>query len=869
VKPPWIRRRDIDDEIRAHLRLAIEDRVARGQSPAEAERDARLELGNDLLVRERTRDVWAGIWFERWLQDLRYALRQIRRSPGFATIAILTLALGLGAVAATFAIVNSVLLEPLHYREPQRLFSVVNLPPPRAPNRYWLINGRHFYEWRAHCRSCEDIGMAESVGFSLSSSGGSERFSGLRVSSNFFRTFDVAPALGRDFRDDEELPGRSHELILSDALWRTRFDADPRAIGRTVRVNGEPYEIVGVMPAGFRLPLGRQWGPAFGPPDQQPAMFRPLGQDFSTAGPSGNNNYVAVVRLKAGVTASEASAELNALIADFVRRFGLELKPMLLPLQDTIVRDARDGLLLLFGIAITTLLIVCVNVGNLMLVRTSSRDREIGIRAALGSSRRQLFVLILTETVVLVAIGSIAGLLFATIALSAFSTWAPRDIPRIADIHAGPRVWLMTMAAAAAAMLICGLLPAWRMASADPQRALKSGALTHTERAGRLRLRELMVGVEVALSSVLLVVGGLLAVSFLRVLSVPTGLTIEHVITQDVSTSIAGYTDAERVRFAGDAVQRLAAIPGVLAVAVTNQLPLRGESWICGLRDAGPPDRKEIATANFRFVSPGYWDATGTPIGQGRAFRESDRERPVAVVSAHAARALWPGQDPIGKHVGGCNGTVSLEVVGVADDVRAEMEKEAPVTVYQPYWTTPVSRPYFVVRTRERPDSVAADMRAALHAANPEFAVGPAATMQEIVESAVSGRRFQMNLVVAFAAFALVLASLGIYGVISFSVARRTPEIGIRLALGARASALGGLVVRQGMAPVAGGLVAGLIGAIAAGRAVSSELYGVLPDDPSILAAVAILLLLVGLCASWLPARRAMRTNPLKALRFD
>jgi predicted permease len=867
VKLPWIRRGEIDDEIRAHLRLAIEDRVARGESPAEAERQARLELGNDLLVRERTRDVWAGVWFERWLQDLRYALRQIRRSPGFATITILTLALGLGAVTSTFAIVNSVLLEPLHYRDARRLYSVVNLPPPRAPHRYWLINGRHFYEWRAHCRSCEDIGMAESVGFSLSGAGETERFSGLRVSYNFFRTLDVAPALGRDFHVDEELAGRV--LILSDAVWRTRFAANPGVIGRTVRVNGEPYEIVGVMPASFRLPLGRQWGPAFGPPDTQPAMFRPLGQDFSKVRPDGNNNYVAVVRLKAGVTPSQTISELNTTIADFVRQFGIELKPALLPLQDTIVRDARDGLLLLFGIAITTLLIVCVNVGNLMLVRTASRDREIGIRAALGSSRRQLFVLILTETLVLVAIGSTGSFILAKAAIAAFGAWAPRDIPRLADLHAGPRVWVMTVAAAVAATLVCGLLPAWRMTSADPHRALKAGAPTHTEHGRRIRLRELTVGVEVALSSVLLVVGALLAVSFLRVLSVPKGVAIEHVITQDVSTSIAGVEDDDRIRFADQALQRLAAIPGVVAVGVTNQLPLRGESWICGLRDAGPPNHREIALANFRFVNPGYWDATGTPIRRGRAFRDADRGRPVAVISEYAARALWPGQNPIGKHVGGCNGAVSLEVTGVVDDVRAEMEKEAPITVYQPYWTMPISRPYFVVRTRERPETVAADVRAALHAVNPEFAVGQAMTMEEIVESSVNGRRFQMNLVVAFAAFALVLASLGIYGVLSFSVARRTPELGIRLALGARASALGAMVVRQGMVPVLGGLAAGLIGAIAAGRAVSSELYGVPPNDLPTFAAVAILLLLVGLCASWLPARRAMRTDPLKALRFE
>ncbi len=868
MKRPGRRRADIDEEIRSHLRLAIADRIARGESPDEAERHARIELGNELLVRERTRDVWPGAGVQRWLQDLRYAVRQIRRQPGVSAVAVLTLALGLGSVTAAAAVINSVLVEPLRFREPDRLFSVVNRPPPGTEHRYWLTNGRHVHEWRTHCRSCEDIAMAENVAFNLSQAGGAERFEGLRVSFTFFRTLGVQPALGRDFRPEEELPADSRVLILSDATWRGYFAADPGVIGRTLRVNGEPYVVIGVMPSDLRLPLGDQWGPRFGSVATQPAMFRPLGQDFSQARPAGNNNYASVVRLRPGVTAAQAEAELNALIAEFVRQFDIQPRPMLLPLHDTVVRDARAGLLLLGAIALTTLLIVCVNVGHLMLIRTASRDREVGIRMALGSSRGQLFGLVLTEALVLVAIGAVASLGVAYAGLEAFRLWAPPELPRVADLHAGPRVWMITLASAAAATVVCGLLPAWRMARTDPQDALKAATRTQSSARRTVRIRELMVGVEVALSTVLLVVGGLLTLSLVRVLAVPMGVDVAHVITQDVSTSIAGYDGASRIRFAEQALERLAGIPGVAAAGVTNQVPLRGETWICQLRDGAMPDGPAAALANFRFVSGGYFDATGIPITRGRTFRAADRGQPVALISERTAQALWPGQDAVGRRVGGC-GDSSLEVLGVVGDARADLEKDAPVVVYEPYWTMPISRPHFVVRTRVEPERVAADVRAALHDLNPEFPIGQAATLADIVDRAVTGRRFQMRVVLGFAALALVLASLGIYGVVSFAVATRVPEIGIRLALGARRSALGLMVVRQGLLPVAFGLAAGLVVGVAAGRAASSQLFGVAPGDPWILAGVSLLLFIVGAAACWLPARRAMRVNPLRALRAE
>jgi putative ABC transport system permease protein len=871
MKFGWSRRREIDDEIRAHLRMAVEDRLARGEDPAEAERQARREFGNDLAVREATLDVWGRRRVERWLQDCRYSLRQIRRYPGFAAVAVLTLAFGIGGVAVMTAVLDSVLLRPLNYREPARLYSVVNLAPPGVPARYWAVNGRQFVEWRARCRSCEDVAMAESLGFTLSASGGPQRLPGWRVSSNFFRTLGIRPSLGRDFLPEEEGPARFRVVILSDALWASRFARDPNVIGQSIRVNDEPHVIIGVMPADFRLPVGEQWGPRFGPP-VQPMLFRPLGQDFSQASPVGNLNYVAAVRLRSGVAASQAAAEFRSLVADFARQYHITLQPSLLPLHETVVRQARVGLLLLLGVVVTMLVIVCINVGNLMLVRTGSRDREVAIRMTLGSSRSQLFSLILTEALMLVLLGAAAGMALAQAGLQLFAAWAPPDLPRADEIQIGGRVWIALAVLVAVSTALCGLLPAWRMTRTDPHRALKAGSQALTADGRKLRIREWMVGLEVALSTVLLVVGGLLTLSFVRVMATPKGFGGEQVVTQDLSMSGPRFDDVVRHRIIDDAIGRLAALPGVQSVGVTNQLPLRGEAWTCTLRDPARAEQVDSAIANFRFVNPTYWTALGISIGSGRAFEDADRQRDVAVVSEGVAHALWPGENPIGKRVAACGATrppAGLEVVGVASDVRAAVEQNPPLTIYQPYWTATGTRFYFALRTTENAQIISAEMRRVFRSIDAELPTAQPLTMEQILDESVAGRRFQLNLAIAFALFALALASLGIYGMISYAVARKTLELGIRLALGARAPELAMMVIRQGMAPVVLGLAGGAACALAAGRLVASQLYGVTPRDPFTLAGVAATLIAVGLVACSVPARRAMRINPLSAIRFE
>ena len=795
------RKRDeeLNDEIRAHLAMAAADRIERGEAPAEALRNARRELGNELRVKESTREAWGWTALERLGQDLRYALRQMKRSPGFSSIAVLTLALGLGATTVMFSLVDGVLLEPLKYREPESLYLARTLPPPTSGmTGDFPVNARHYYEWRAHCRSCEAVSLLQYDELTLAGAGEPVKLPALGVSSNFLPTLGIQPALGRNFLASEDAPGRFGEVILSDALWRTRLAADPAIIGRSVRINGESHTVVGIMPADFRLPKGEEWGAFFGPANQ-PMIFRPLGIDGAHSRPTGNLNYASVVRLKPGVSQTRAIAELNALLADF----RLQMRITLIPLQQQVTRAARSALWLLLAAVGAVLLIVCVNVGNLMVVRTANRHREAGVRIALGASRGRVFGLVLKEALVLVTAGVAGALVVAGAGLKVFVAMAPVELPRLDEVRLDWRVLGFAGLAAAFCTVACGLLPAWRLSRTEVLESLKTGAATHTASGAKLRMRGMLVGLEVALSTVLLVVGGLLMVSFFRLLHVEKGFQTSHIITQDVSYLSPKYARGARRQAVQQTVEALAQIPGVQVAAAINRLPLRGDDWVGELEDPDQPPRpaENDVLANFRFVTAGYWQAMGIRLKAGRLLDESDGDRARAVISEHAARFLWGDENPIGRHVRGVGQTSpSLEIVGVVGEVRASgLEKNPTLMVYEHYWRMQPIAMSFVMRTQADPAPVAGSMHRVLAAADPEMAIPPSTTMEQIVDESVASRRFQMRLAVAFAIAALLLASLGIYGVISFAVTQRTPEIGIRIALGARRPQLLAMILRQGM----------------------------------------------------------------------
>jgi predicted permease len=868
--------RELEEEIGAHLAMAEQERRDRGETPGEAKQNARRELGNELLIKETTRDMWGWASLERLAQDTRYALRQIKRSPMFTSAAVLTLALGLGGTTTMFSIVNGVLLQPLRFRNPDRLYLARTLPPARSKlTGEFPVNARHFHEWRTHCRSCEEISLVKYDEITLIGAGDPVRLPTYAVSFNFFKTLGIQPSLGRDFLPEEELPGHWGEVILTNALWRSRFGGDPSIVGRTIRTNGESSTVVGVMPPELHLPKGYEWGPLFGP-QTAPLIFRPIGVDASRARPAGNLNYMAVVRLKPGVGREQAMAELNALLADFVRTYKLETTTTLIPLEQQVIQRARPALWLLLGAVGAVLLIACVNVGNLMLVRATGRYREAGIRMALGASRGQLLGLVLKESLVLVAIGGGLGLALANVGLKWLAASAPIGLPRIEVVEIYWGVLSFTALATGFATIACGLAPAWRLSRAEPLESIRAGSAGSTEPPSGLRLRDALVSIEVALSTVLLIMGALLMLSFLRVMRVDKGFEAAHIITQDVSFLNPKYRDEARTRFLDEVLRKLDQVPGVESSAAVNQLPLIGEDWVADLQDPdqAPQSVENAALANFRFVTPDYCKAMGISLKQGRFLDESDRNRPNALISERAAQYLWPNQNPLGKHVLGTmkgQQRPSLEVVGVVGEVRAAgLEQIRPtMMVYEHYWRMKPIGMSIVARTHTNPTPIAAAVRATLSSADPEMAISQARTMKQILDESVAPRKFQMGLAVGFAITALVLAALGIYGVISFAVARRTQEIGIRIALGARPLQLVAMVMWRGILPVVVGIAAGLVCALATGRFLSNQLFGVSPYDPVTILTVLIVLLAVAISACWAPARRAARIDPIRALRFE
>lgn len=696
------------------------------------------------------------------------------------------------------------------------------------------------------------------------------RLPALEVSHNFFRTLGVRPAMGRDFLADEE-GGNSDKVILTDELWRSRFAGDPSIVGRRIQLIGEHYLVIGILPPNLHLPRGDEWGAFVGPPGQ-PLIFRPLLRQVARDAPEGSLNYSSVIRLKQGVRPEQATAELNALLADFVRQYKLQYRVALTPLRQQVIRNDRGPLLLLMGAVGAVLLIVCVNIGNLMLVRTASRYREAGVRLALGASRLRLFGLVLTEALALVSAGSAVGLLLARVGLKLFVARAPVAIPRLDEVQMDWRVLAFAAALLAFSTMVCGIVPAWRLARIEPQETLKAGAGSATEGRRKLWFREIMVGLEVALTTVLLIAGGLLMASFYRLMRVDKGFEVAHILTQEVSFFSVKYAHGLGRAAIEEVTEKLARVPGVQVVGAVSQLPLLGEEWLSTLKDpdvSQPPNQVE-AIANFRFVTPDYFKAMGIPLRTGRFLEAGDRGRPSAVISERAARFLWGNENPIGKHVRGVGpAKPSLEVVGIVGDIRGKLEDAPPMMVYEHFWRMQPLAMSFVLRTPADPVAVAAGIRTVLSSADPEMAIPPASTMEQILEGSMAARKFQTFLAVAFAISALALASLGIYGVISFAVARRTPEMGIRIALGASGAQLVGMVVRQGMIPVVAGLGAGLVCSLFVNRMIVSQLYGVAPNDPFYIAGMMIILVTVGLCACWIPARRATRVDPLTALRFE
>ncbi|MGC2088536.1 MAG: ABC transporter permease [Candidatus Acidiferrales bacterium] len=816
-------------------------------------------------------------------QDIFYGLRMLRKSPGFTAVAVLTLALGIGASTAIFSIVNGVLLQPLAFHQPEQL-CVIREIIPQLTKFYptFPANLPTFRTWQRDLHSFENMGLAEGISMDFTGRAAVE-LPGAEVTSTLLDTLGVHPALGRNLMPDEDKPGRDNEVILMDSFWRSEFRSDPSIIGKAMTLNGKSFQIVGVLPPSFHFPQNSELGSLT---DFSPhlAFLKPLGEDPSQVNAFDELNYAAIARLKPGVSLSQALAELDVVQAQIAKQANehMDLRGEIVPLASQMLGPARQGLLFLLAAVSAVLLIVCVNLANLLLARVPRRMREAAIRTALGATRARLARQMLTESLLLAFLGGVLGILLAYFGLSSIVSAAPPGIPRLAEISIDSRVLLFAIVLSVLTAALFGMLPAWRIAQADPQDALKSGALSTTENRRTRRLRSSLIGLEVALSTVLLILGGLFTSSLVHLLRINTGFSLDHILAADVSLppqvyGALGSASSAREHFYKQTLASIRTLPGVRSVGWINYLPLEGEGDVSDVRYPGTSD-KDVANmplADYRAASSDYFRTMGIPLIAGRIYTEADRGRKIIVISQRLAERLWPGKNPVGQicHLSWADVQGTVEIIGVVGDIRTiAMDKSPVMMVYCPPWlgtaATPVSAS-IVIRTTMDPRATASAIRNAIRSADPSVPITAVRPMTAVVSKSVDTRRFQMLLATLFAICALFLASIGIFGVVAYSVEQRRHELGIRMALGAQLANLRAMILRQGMAPVLTGLAAGIGGSLVLGRLIADLLFGVRSFDPLTFACVTLVVVIVALLACYIPARRAMRVDPMVALRYE
>ncbi|HVU25253.1 MAG TPA: ABC transporter permease [Opitutus sp.] len=803
------------------------------------------------------------------------ALRSLAKSPGFTAVAILTLALGIGSCAAVFSIVNTVILRPLAFPAAGQLMAVrVVLPAFAATYPTVPVNARFYEEWRDHCPAFAGLALIDRSQGTLTGAGDPLRVAIARTSVNLFATLRIAPALGRGFAPGEAAASQSAVALITDAFWRNRFSADPGILGRAITLDQTPVTVIGVLPADFHLPEATQFSTGQVLPNGEPQVYTLKKFDTDELNElMGRFNYEVIGRLAAGATPATATAQLNVVAARLAQLSGsgLEARTFLAPLHEAVVGPARRGLFLLLGAIGAVLLIACLNLSMLALARHERRGRDLAVRAALGASRARLVRGVLAESLVLACAGGILGWLFASWGRDFLLAFAPADLPRLNEVRLDGAVLLFATGVTIVTAVLAGLIPAWRTAGTDALDALHGAtSRTATAGAGARRLRHLLVAVEAGVSTALLALAAFLATSFIRLVHVDPGFRAPDAITTELAIPYAKYpSDADRDAYHRRLLAAVAAAPGVTSAAIATALPLQGETWIDAFFAQG--DTRPLAErpqVNVRFISSGFFSTLGIPLLAGRTFRDADQSRKVVIISAQLAAMLWPGQDAVGRTVLR-NNDEKYEVIGVAGDVRANADQRPVPVVYEPSWAWSPARFVLVAKVQTPVRMVAPAIRHAIRGVDADVPVGAFRTMDDILLSSIAQRRFQLRLVAAFAFTALTLAALGIYGVVAHGVVQRTRELGIRLAFGADPAALLRLVLRQGLEPVAWGLLAGLGAALAGGRLLASLLFETSVRDPGALAVVAAALALVAFAACWFPARRATRVDPIEALRAE
>jgi predicted permease len=866
------REQELTVELESHLQMNIEDHLRSGMTPGEARRRALIKLGGVEQTKENYRDRRSLPVLETLFQDMRFGGRNLRKNSGFTAVAVLTLALGIGANTAIFSLVNGVLLRPLPFLKPDRLAGLTTYYP-KGP----------LVVMREQSRTMDIAGNTDSTEFNLTGVDAPLRLTGTSVSANWFSVLGAHTAMGRTFQEGEDQPGKDAVVILSHSLWQRQFGGDPNILGRSILLDGMDRQVVGVLPNDFRFPSPKT------------ELWVPLSLDPRQIGDYWGSSYMPLTaRLRPGATLEQARMELAALRQKILAAYPWRMpdnawiNSSVTPLQELLVGDIRTKLVILLGAVGLLLLIACANVANLLLARATARQKEVALRSVLGASRWRLIRQFITESVLLAVLGGGLGLFAAVTGLTALKATLPADMPRLAEVTVDARVLLFTAALAILTGLIFGILPATGASRVDLTRSLKSSG-ERSNTGGSHRLSGGLIVAEVAVAVVLVTSAGLLVKSLWKLSNSSPGFRSEYILTARITPNESYCEVPGRCQaFYDDLLSRVRALPGVKDAAAVNGLPLSGvwESIPADIEGYSVAPGAHVPMLMERIITPEYFRIMGIPLMRGRAFNETDAGRNaerVALISKSTAQQFWPGKDPIGQHIKPRWMDNWWTVVGVVGDVKENsMTQNTPewidgemYTLYGPHSIQgrgPEASPAeltLVLRTSNDQSQFGSALQNAVSELNRDVPVSQVETLNGWVAEAVAGPRSTASLFSLFAALAVALGAVGIYGVISYSVAQRTREIGIRIALGARKHEVVRLVVGQGARLALLGVGIGLVGALLLTRLMATLLYGVGANDPLTYASVAILLVLVAIAASYIPARRAMRVDPVVALRYE